>query len=94
MWAAGYTRLAGSKLARSCNSTRPGCSLLPPCDVPSRYRRTALAEKVAALEAEEVFTERAARANPARFLEVVERLGTESPQPGDEVDEPALDDAR
>ena len=60
----------------------------------NQFIGTALAEKVAALEAEEVFTERAARANRARFLEVLERLGTESPRPGDEVDEPALGDAR
>jgi hypothetical protein len=45
-----------------------------------------LAEKVAALEAEEVFTHRAARADRARFLDVLERLGREPPQGGDELD--------
>lgn len=53
----------------------------------NQFIGTALAEKVAALEAEEVFTKRAARADRAQFLEVLKRLGTESPQPGDELDE-------
>lgn len=59
----------------------------------NQFIGTALAEKVAALEAQEVFTERAARAERARFLEVLERLGTESPRTGDEIDESALGDA-
>lgn len=49
---------------------------------------TALAEKVAALQAKEVFTQRAARADRARFLGVLERLSKEPPQPGDEMDAP------
>ncbi|MFY9974931.1 MAG: hypothetical protein WAK53_11785 [Chromatiaceae bacterium] len=52
----------------------------------NQFINTALAEKVAALEAEEVFTERAARADKARFLEVLERLGREPPRSGDELD--------
>ena len=48
----------------------------------------AAANKVAALEAEEVFTHRAARADRARFLDVLDRLGTESPQPGEELEIP------
>ncbi len=53
----------------------------------NQFINTALAEKVAALEAEEVFTSRAARADRARFLAVLDRLGTEKPQSGDELDE-------
>jgi hypothetical protein len=35
--------------------------------------------------AEKVFTQRAARADKARFLEVLERLGSEAPRQGDRV---------
>jgi hypothetical protein len=52
----------------------------------NQFINTALAEKVAAPEAEDVFTRRAARADRARFLEVLERLGGEPPRPGDEPD--------
>jgi hypothetical protein len=52
----------------------------------NQFINTALAEKVAALEAEEVFTHRAARADRARFLDALERLGREPPQGGDELD--------
>jgi hypothetical protein len=48
----------------------------------NQFINTALAEKVA----EEVFTHRAARADRARFLDVLERLGRESPRTGDELD--------
>ena len=51
----------------------------------NQFINTALAEKVAALEAEDVFAHRAARADKGRFLEVLERLGSESPRPGDEL---------
>jgi hypothetical protein len=51
----------------------------------NQFINTALAEKVAALQAHEVFTERAARADRARFLEVLERLGNEPPGDGDEL---------
>jgi hypothetical protein len=54
----------------------------------NQFINTALAEKVAALEAEEVFTRRAARADQARFLEVLERLGREPPRAGDEFQGP------
>lgn len=53
----------------------------------NQFINTALAEKVAALEAEEVFTKRAARANKARFLDVLRRIGPEQPRPGDELPE-------
>ena len=52
----------------------------------NQFIGTALAEKVAALEAEDVFTHRAKRADQARFLEVLDRLGSEPPRPGDEMD--------
>ena len=51
----------------------------------NQFINTALAEKVAVLEAEEVFTQPAARADKARFLDVLERLGGEAPRPGDEL---------
>jgi hypothetical protein len=51
----------------------------------NQFIGTALAEKVAALEAEEVFTRRAVRADKARFLEVLGRIGPELPRPGDEM---------
>ncbi|MFN2140024.1 MAG: hypothetical protein ACK2U5_06055 [Candidatus Promineifilaceae bacterium] len=54
----------------------------------NQFINTALAEKIAALEAEEVFTQRAVRADRARFLDVLDRLGTEPPQPGDELESP------
>lgn len=52
----------------------------------NQFINTALAEKVAALETQEVFAERATRANKASFLETLERLGSEPPRPGDELD--------
>ncbi|WP_295544363.1 hypothetical protein [uncultured Thiohalocapsa sp.] len=51
----------------------------------NQFINTALAEKVAALEAEEVFTQRAARADKARFLDVLRRVGPEPPRSGDEL---------
>ena len=51
----------------------------------NQFINTALAEKVAALEAEEVFARRASRADKARFLDVLERLGNETSRRGDEL---------
>jgi hypothetical protein len=51
----------------------------------NQFINTALAEKVAALEAEEVFTKRGLRADKARFLDVLRRIGPEPPRPGDEL---------
>ena len=51
----------------------------------NQFINTALAEKVAALEAEDVFMRRAAQADKARFLDVLDRLGSEPPRPGDEL---------
>jgi len=53
----------------------------------NQFINTALAEKVAALEAEEVFTKRAARADKSRFLDVLRGIGPEPPRPGDELPE-------
>ena len=64
--------------AASRAAKRDGVSL-------NQFISTALAEKVAVLEAEEFFTQRAARADKARFLDVLERLGGEAPRPGDEL---------
>ena len=53
----------------------------------NQFINTALAEKVAALQAEQVFNQRAARADKARFLDVLRRVGPETPRPGDELPE-------
>lgn len=53
----------------------------------NQFINTALAEKVAALATAEVFTERAARADQARFLEVLGRIGQAPPRDGDELPE-------
>ncbi|EIC21274.1 hypothetical protein [Thiorhodovibrio frisius] len=51
----------------------------------NQFINTALAEKVATLETEAVFTRRAERADRARFLDVLKRLGRDPPRPGDEL---------
>lgn len=51
----------------------------------NQFINTALAEKVATLETEAVFKRRAERADRARFLDVLERLGRDPPRPGDEL---------
>ncbi|MDR0996031.1 MAG: hypothetical protein LBL69_00010 [Zoogloeaceae bacterium] len=45
----------------------------------------AAAEKLAALETADFFAERAKRANPALFLELLNRPGGELPRAGDEI---------
>lgn len=45
----------------------------------------AVAEKIAAMTAEEMFTERRARADLAEFDRIMSRLGGEAPGPGDEL---------
>ena len=52
-----------------------------------QFISTALAEKVAALEAPDVFVRRAACADQARFMEVLVRLSREPPREGDELDQ-------
>ena len=51
----------------------------------NQFINTALAEKVAALEAEEVLGKRAARADKEHFLDALARIGPEPPRPGDEL---------
>ena len=46
---------------------------------------TAVAEKIAALETSEFFTERRKRANPKAFRKLLQRQGGEPPRPGDEA---------
>ena len=48
---------------------------------PSSAIETALAEKVAAPQQQEIFTKPAARADKARFLDVLRRIGAEPPRP-------------
>ena len=45
----------------------------------------AVAEKLAALRTERYFQERAARANGADFMAILERAGTDAPIEGDEL---------
>lgn len=45
----------------------------------------AVAEKIAAMTAEEMFTERRARADLAEFDRIMSRKGGEAPGPGDEL---------
>lgn len=44
-------------------------------------------EKVAAMQTEEFFSDRRARANNDAFLRILNREGGEPPQPGDELPE-------
>ena len=53
----------------------------------NQFINTALAEKVAVLETQQVFAERAARADKALFLDTLGRLGSEAPPEGDELPE-------
>lgn len=51
----------------------------------NQFINTALAEKVAALQAAEIFEERAKRANAERFREVLGHVGAQPPRAGDEM---------
>jgi hypothetical protein len=51
----------------------------------NQFMVLAIAEKVAALEAERFFRERRSRADRGRFLEILNREGGEPPRPGDEI---------
>lgn len=51
----------------------------------NRFFATAIAEKTATLTAARAIEERAARADHARFDEVMARVGREPPREGDEV---------
>lgn len=51
----------------------------------NQFMVLAIAEKVAALQAEEFFRERRARAKRSDFLAILNREGGEPPRPGDEI---------
>lgn len=48
---------------------------------------TAVAEKLATLRTIDFFEERAARADPARALQILDSAGTEPPRAGDRIEE-------
>jgi hypothetical protein len=50
----------------------------------NQFINVAVAEKLAALRTERYFRERAARANPADFLTILDKAGTEVAIEGDE----------
>ncbi|MFZ1415759.1 MAG: YlcI/YnfO family protein [Defluviicoccus sp.] len=54
----------------------------------NQFISTALAEKVSALRAEAVLSERARRADWRTFDEVMSQAGGTPPRPGDELPEP------
>lgn len=51
----------------------------------NQFIAMAVAEKVSALDTETFFKERAARGNPQRFLDVMDRVPDTAPMPGDEI---------
>lgn len=51
----------------------------------NQFINVAVAEKLAALRTERYFRERAARANPADFLAILGRAGSDALVPGDEL---------
>lgn len=51
----------------------------------NQFINVAVAEKLAALRTERYFRERAARANRADFLAILEKAGREAPIAGDEL---------
>lgn len=51
----------------------------------SRKPCVAVAEKIAAMSAEELFAERRTRADLAAFDRIINRRGGEPPRPGDEL---------
>ena len=53
----------------------------------NQFISSAVAEKLAALCTREIFAERAARADFARFDEIMTRIGDEPPRPGDDLPE-------
>ena len=55
----------------------------------NQFINVAVAEKLSALRTESCFRERAARADVPATLALLDRLGTEPPRPGDEVEVPA-----
>ena len=53
----------------------------------NQFFATAIAEKAAALTAAQTIEQRAARADRAKFYEVMARIGKEAPREGDEIPE-------
>ena len=53
----------------------------------NQFINTAVAEKIASLRAWRQLRERAARGSFAKALEILQRAGSESPRPGDEIEE-------
>jgi hypothetical protein len=51
----------------------------------NQFINVAVAEKLAALRTERYFRERISRANPADFLAILEKAGTDTSIPGDEL---------
>ena len=54
----------------------------------NQFINVAVAEKLSALRTADYFRERAARADVPAALALLDRLGTEPPRPGDEVEAP------
>ena len=57
----------------------------------NQFINVAVAEKLSAMQVASYFRERAQRANVAEALALLDRLGTEPPRPGDEL-EPRSDE--
>lgn len=77
---ANYPLRLSQSVMRAAKETaaRDGISL-------NQFIATAVAEKLSALRTEDLLKERAARADWRRVQEILDRTGTESPQPGDEI---------
>jgi hypothetical protein len=59
----------------------------------NQFINTAVAEKIAALHTLQVLRDRAARANVAEAIALLERMGSEPPRPGDEIPDSVAEDA-
>lgn len=77
---ANYPLRLSQSVMRAAKETaaRDGISL-------NQFIATAVAEKLSALRTEDLLKERAARADWRRVQEILDRTGTEPPQPGDEI---------
>ena len=52
----------------------------------NQFIATAVAEKLSALRTEDMLRERAGRGDWGRVRKILDRTGTQSPRPGDELD--------
>jgi hypothetical protein len=79
---ANYPLRLSQSVMRAAKETaeRDGISL-------NQFIAGAVAEKLAALRTEELLKERAKRADWRRVQAILDRVGTESPDPGDELPE-------